>query len=175
MTFDPFGWLVATFCEERGSIQIYSDWGVVSFVWWPKNTGVKGEHPLKRFFAYAGVDYLINKFSYNQPGLKTVIDAEKTRAALREHIIDYRRDGSWDKEKAREVWDDVELYHDELEFYDGHLDMNGGPGRWYDAMSAHFDEVYEYISTRPSPMYRSFKDIVVPTLQRWLVDQGHRP
>jgi hypothetical protein len=174
MTFDPFGWLVVTFCEERGSVQIQSDWGNVAFVWFQKNTGIEGEHALKRFFAYTGVHYLLDKFSYDQKKLKTVIDADKTMAALKEHVLEYRRDGSMDKEEAREIWDELELYDDELRAYDGEYDMNANYNSWYEHMSQHFDELYEHIATRESPMHRSYREIVIPTIQRWLVDQGHK-
>ena len=137
---DGLGWIVATFCEERGSVQIQSDWGNVAFVWLPRNTGFKGPHALKLFFAQAGLHYLLNKFSYNQSRLKDVIDAEATIKRLKERVCEWRRDGSYDKEKAREIWDDIELYADDLECFDGDVDMNRGYNRWYDNMSEHFDD-----------------------------------
>lgn len=170
MSFEPCGWLVVTFCEERGSIQIQSDWGNAAFIW--LHTGVEGQDKVKRFFAYAGVDYILNKFSYDQPNLKDVIDADKTQREVKYYILERRREGWIEKDEAREAWDDIELYQDELEGFDGHVNM--GDCRWYDAMSSHIDDLYEFIYTRPSPMYISYRDIVVPTIQRWLVDQGYK-
>lgn len=172
--FQPCGWLIAFFDEAYGSVSIQSDWGNVGYSWGANNTGINGPDKIKRFFATAGVDYIIDKFSYDQKDLKGVIDSEKTRAYFRDCIIGNRREDWWSKDKAREAWETADDFCDELkEKADGLRDCNGIDS--YDSLYEHFDDAYEYICTRKSPMHVSFEEIVIPTLQRWLVDQGHRP
>lgn len=169
-----FGWIVATFCEERGAVSIMSDWGHANFVWPPRNIGGPPHpHKVKLFFARAGIDYILNKFSHDQKAFKDVIDSRATIKRFKEQVIEFRRERWWDKDKARRVWDDIELYADDIQPFDGDVNMNGGYNRWYENMSEHFDEPYELIGTRPSPQWESYRDIVIPVLQRWIVDQSY--
>ncbi len=89
-----------------GEITIQSSFGTWGYVW--TACGV----PFKRFLMRAEFDYVFTKFM----GAKLDRhDGDGTMRQLRRDIIEQRRQGSLDRDEAREAWDAVEWERDRIE------------------------------------------------------------
>jgi hypothetical protein len=70
--------------------------------WWNS----RGPESMHRFLVDLNRHYTMGKL-FNRRALEEY-DEEATKAELRRLIIDYRRDGTWNSEEARALWDQVE-------------------------------------------------------------------
>ncbi|MBJ9658822.1 hypothetical protein I5588_30335 [Burkholderia multivorans] len=81
-----------------GEILINSDYGNYAYSW--GNMGA----PIKQFLAHIGRDYLLDKLA----GLSRFeFDFDASVAAVKREILQQRRDGSLDRDEAREAWNDI--------------------------------------------------------------------
>lgn len=88
--------------ESTGRVTINSDYGDWSYCW-----SSIGKQTLQSFLAGLDSHYMGKKMlgqHYDVP------DDEGTVQAIKEMIIQMRRDGEFDKDAAREEWDNVKAY-----------------------------------------------------------------
>lgn len=70
--------------------------------WW----NARGPDSLRQFLVGLDRSYAMGKL-FNRRSLEEY-DEERTKAELRRLIIEYRRDGFWNREESRDLWDQVE-------------------------------------------------------------------
>lgn len=99
------GWFIA-FMDTAGAFSVVSDFGNYGYRWSP--------HPDIRYcLAYNwSPGYVSEKLAYHVP---EVADEDAIIEAVKEHIIQMRRDGSFDKDEARAAWDDIDSWSIESE------------------------------------------------------------
>lgn len=143
------GWAVFLL-DSFGMLSVASDFG--NYVYhWPR--GGWGEHDFRRFLLQCDNGYLIGKLGDG----RTVRNGRRTEANIREHILYYRRCGSYDRDFARREWDlmhSTDFYSD----YDIH--------EWY--LNTHLDDAGEMISYGPGPQLLGFMERVWPRLRERL-------
>jgi hypothetical protein len=98
------GWAII-FLDETGCFAALSDWGDVSYRW---NQRGLPEGGFKRFLIRCDDFYLISKFGSQ----RREYDPESTFESVKEHIIQARRDGTMEKDDAREEWDFLRTYEE---------------------------------------------------------------
>jgi hypothetical protein len=108
LRFAPNGWAIFYVDHEWGGLTITSDWGSWSYLWGggPKSWG----HPTFLDFVRdrADCNYLADKLSYGRT--RDVVDIDETRKALRAEVVRRRREGSFDRHEARELWKDIDRF-----------------------------------------------------------------
>ena len=112
--------------DSTGMFAAVTDYGNYAFRWTHY-----GEKDFRKFVADLdrSPDYLLSKVA---PHGKEY-DSDKTIKGIKEHIIEYRREGCYTKEQAREEWNLIN--DDELStLYEFHL--------WLD--KTNIDEAYEF-------------------------------
>lgn len=133
--------------EEHGRVIILSDFGHWSH-WW----GHRGEKTVAEFMADLDIGYMGSKMLGAN---RDEYSRESTVQAIREHIIDYRREwGTYSKEFARSEWDLSQ------QLLDGDLDFR----MWYEQTK--FDDAYEFNRTEICHRWQGFWDSLwVPLIQ----------
>lgn len=107
--FSPHGWAIFTINEGTGEFSIQSDWGSYSYRWninsLPEDNK-NHEKPLTHFLGKRSpADYVVDKLSYDKShSFKEEFSPEKTVRALKEHLLESRREEYLDKEKTRRIW-----------------------------------------------------------------------
>ncbi|WAM23780.1 hypothetical protein [Myxococcus sp. NMCA1] len=91
-------WLADVVMRSDGYFSTVSDWGNYAFRW--TNPGCEFRAFVARLEKDPG--YVCSKL-----GRSDWWDGKRTLKAIREHIIEYRRDGSYSKEEAKEAWESV--------------------------------------------------------------------
>lgn len=101
-----FGWADITIREWEGggSFDCQSDYGNYAYQW-----GAIGSRTFKQFLCSLDKDYFLKK---TRPKDYLEFDASATCKAIRQDIIERRRNGYVTKEKARECWYDVQCLDD---------------------------------------------------------------
>ncbi|WP_426751753.1 hypothetical protein [Myxococcus sp. Y35] len=91
-------WLADVILRSDGFFATVSDWGNYAFRW------TSPGRPFREFVAglETSPDYVCSKLEK-----RDWWDARATLKSIREHIIEYRRDGSYSKEEAKEAWESV--------------------------------------------------------------------
>ncbi|QQR47781.1 hypothetical protein JKA73_17760 [Myxococcus xanthus] len=158
-------WLAEVFLRSDGLFTVVSDYGNYGY-WWG-NPG----RPVREFVAALAdrdeSDYLCGKL-----GSRDWWDGTSTLKAIREHIIEYRRDGSWTKERAAEewqtlsealtTWHDVDARNatemDELQFHN-----------WF--RETKIDDASEFAAYDYEPQLRAFASEVMPVLATAIREQ----
>ena len=111
------GWAII-FIDSIGCFTALSDWGDVGYRW-PQQGWGPGD--FRAFLLQCDDSYLMGKLGQN----RKEYDPESTLANVKDTIIQYRRDGTFDKDTAREEWDRLDTYdmldrdHDFSQWY-GH-------------------------------------------------------
>lgn len=98
------GWAII-FMDETGCFAALSDWGDVSYRW---NSRGLPEGGFKRFMTNCDDYYLTGKFGQG----RKEYDAKGSLENAKDAIIQARRDGDFDKEKARDEWELLDRYDD---------------------------------------------------------------
>jgi hypothetical protein len=88
-----------------GEILIHSTFGSWANSW--THCGCR----FKKFLTFADFDYLFTKF---MGGNLHTFDGEKSLKSLRKRVIEFRRNGSLDKDDARELWGEISDNRDML-------------------------------------------------------------
>lgn len=151
-----WAWIVLS---STGYFSAVSDFGNFAFFWTHH-----GCADFRQFIynAHKSWDYFCSKLSYG-PGDKTKeYDGPSTYAAIKEHILQYRRDGSWDSARAREEWD---LLHGDAE----RVETEGSWDHWM--RNSRIDDAWEYYHERwPGGLERFCKE----TLKRLTEEHLHK-
>lgn len=133
-----WGWGGRFWLTSDGCLSIYSDWGNYGY-WWT--------HPgceIREFLCRIDDDYLLGKLCSGS-GLRDVIDEEACERAIKEHILEYRRQGYYDREFARKEWDLVceSSFSTEVEAHE-----------WY--RETRLEEAFEFIRYERPPQAVAF-------------------
>ena len=97
---NSFGeWAVIRFEESSGHVSIVSDFGSWSYGWPPRH---RGPVSLGRFLAVINIGYMGGKMLGADIDVPDPVATEKS---VKETIIEWRNDGSFTAEQAREEWD----------------------------------------------------------------------
>lgn len=139
--------------EEWITVSVVSDFGNFGYAW--THVGASG----KRFLTEISFEYAMEKFLGER---FRVFDKDKTVQALREHVIDRRRNGTWKKSDARELWDlvsEAQSCSFEHEFFRGIEE--GSDYFWRDSL-------YEMRRTSPCPQAVGFWKFIWPEFVRAL-------
>ena len=175
-----FGWALATVNDATGELQIMSDWGEWSYRWHadPRNLGtlthfIAGRERgwADRAGAFRNDTYIADKLTSSDDGKRKrkQFDGEKTVAALRERIIEARRESAnsardrFTRSIARASWDELdELKNEdnEQEFHRLVYEIDDPTGLVIDS------EVYESFVYEPTYGYLILRDAIVPALAR---------
>lgn len=101
-----YGWCSAQVQEDRGLIAITSHCGSWSHTWNPdpKCTGRETFMEFAVGLLSGSHHYLMSKFGYNAPDLGSVFDGYATQAHCKKHVLSERRDGTYSKDRARNLW-----------------------------------------------------------------------
>lgn len=143
------GWAVFLL-DSFGMLSVASDFG--NYVYhWPRNGWGPGD--FRKFLLQCDGGYLISKLGSG----RTVRHGQRTEANIREHILYYRRCGSYDRDFARREWD---LLHS-LDF-DSDLEIH----EWY--LATGLDDAGEMIAHGPEPQLLVFMEKVWPRLREAL-------
>jgi len=158
------GWVIFTICDETGELSVQSDWGCWGHRWNIEHLG--NGATLTEFIRDRDpehADYLANKLSYSMPSdARRLPDEEGTEKAIRDRILELRRDGSVTAEDAREAWDDVEMLMMEY--------SEGGPSVAYWAMPESIfkvlgSDIYEhYFALKEAPCLTILRENLLPLL-----------
>lgn len=144
---------VAVYLEDhgpqRGKMTITCCGDAWSYFWGKMGAG----YDMRKFFLSCDVNYLANKLRGSAPTYEP--DPDKLEAEARRHVIYYRRDGSLDKDEAREKYDLAgelcDLWHE----------MNGHSEAFMKAMYKIFgDDWYECVPEKPHHQYEYLCRIV---------------
>lgn len=133
---------------ETGRIQIASDYGSWQHYW-----GACGM-PFKKFLKKIGIHYFAGKVREYE-----FFDHQRTLRTYRERVLDDRRRDSISPEKAREIYDEIELLED-CESKDGFI---------FEMMNR-CDEIMRYYDGQPdlchkiSPQFEAFYTTIWPLL-----------
>jgi hypothetical protein len=149
------GW-ARIFITDKGQFIAASDYGGFEH-WWGSVGGDPERSYLIRTLAFiADVEkdpgYFIRKLCY---GKKDLYDGDQTLKEIKKHIIEYRRDGSYTKDEARDLWNEFDYYDIEGEEYDFN--------RWVDL--GLIDEAWEFRCQKPDPDTVAFVERV---MVKWL-------
>ena len=139
--------------EDNGRVIILSDYGHWSYFW-----GSIGDQTIEEFLIDLDSHYMGKKMLESE---FYVTDDEGTIKAVREHILQCRRDGDIDKDGAREEW---ELLND---YADGELDVRA----WCEASS--FDDPWEWRESKANDTWVNFwnrlwQPHAVPALKEYI-------
>jgi len=101
------GWAIITLSTD-GMFSAVSDYGDYAHLW--THHGMKD---FREFFTRPedDWDYIVNKLSHG----RKVYDGRETVLAIKRDILSSRRDGSLDRDEAREEWDLLEEHRSEIE------------------------------------------------------------
>lgn len=80
---------------DDGCFSTVSDYGNYGY-WWGSPGG-----EFRRFLTGCGPDYVLTKLT---SGRQQKINGQKSVERIKEYILSHRRDGDWDKERARDEW-----------------------------------------------------------------------
>lgn len=84
--------------HPNGIMMAYTDYGTYAYHW-----SAQTMESLKRFLVQLrNMDYLLGKVCRRDE-----LNGEKTRKAFVQHILDWRRQGTFTKERARELYDEL--------------------------------------------------------------------
>lgn len=104
---DPINVFFEDYDAGRGKVTIEVVGDAWSYFW-----GATARPTIKEFFAEAGTDYLVGKFSL---GISSTVNDESSEAlklAAKEYILEQRRIGEMDSETARVKWEVAEWLSD---------------------------------------------------------------
>jgi hypothetical protein len=137
--FHPYGWAIFYVDHEWGGLTITSDWGSWSHVWGggPKTWG---NATFVDFLKdRTSCHYLADKLSYGRT--RQVPDPDATFKALGSEIIYRRRAGDLNRDKARELWHEMnnfcDMLNDSLDAAYGVLESGG--------LAEEFDGMHEWV------------------------------
>lgn len=164
--FETTGWAIFTICETTGELNVQSDWGDYCHMWPARG---RGPGSLKAFIARAGGDYLADKLFYGKArGERNEFSRELSRNAIKESIIEDRKNAKLDRDEARELWrqtedltddDTAETFRMALNDTDELMDYLGG-------------EWYEYLREEPTGRFLFIRDTLMPFFSKWLRDHN---
>lgn len=155
-----------TLSESTGYIKIDSCYGQYQFSW-PSFRG-RGEVSLKRFlFGRSSdkyeFDYVMNKFSYGRRREFEVFKFDETIESFKEKIIELRKEGRFDEELARDLWNEL-VSISETESID-----------WFisqfiqcEHLNEWFDEPWCYCITGYTYHQELMKDVILPLISKWM-------
>jgi len=130
-----------------GEILINSSFGSFNHAW------TSCGEPFKKFLIGIDMDYFMKKClgtSYR------VYDGEATFKGVVQHVLEYRRDGSYGKVQAREIYDDLIESQSEIESSEEAF------GRSTDGW---LDEYYDFIQYMPAPQAVGFWKTIWPVFE----------
>lgn len=131
--------------DSTGMFAAVTDYGNYAYKWTHH-----GEKDFRQFIvtAYKSHDYILGKLA------SEVYSGKKTVEGIKEHILEYRRDGSFTKEFARREWDLI----NEIE------DMNSEHGfnEWYENTA--INDASEFYETNWTPQAKAFAEKLMPRL-----------
>lgn len=156
--FAGSGWAIFTLNDETCEFGIQSDWGVYGYRW--HQSGL-GKRTLTEFVAAGSYDYLVNKLQLGTQttNLKDVLDEDRTLSRLREEICRARREGGCDRERARELWDEVDEWRStDFETACCPEELSGFLG----------GQPWEYLHFGPSGWSIVLRDVLLPFFCSWL-------
>lgn len=145
------GWALALF-DEIGFFSCVSDFGNYAHAW-----GDFGKRDFREFLLEIDAGYLAGKIS----GGRREYAAEATLEAVKQHIVELRRDRSVSKDFAREEWDRLSECDN--------LDSEPAFVRWYDQTG--IDDAGELRHSEMCSDVRQFCARVFPRLQRAIQEQ----
>ena len=144
------GWAIVFIDDATGCFTALSDWGNVGYRW-PEG-GLSGD--FRAFLLDCDDGYLTSKLGQN----RKEYDAERTLEAVKEAILDDRKDGSLDKFAARREWerlDDFDNLYSEHDFTAFCADTR-------------LDDIGECYCSRYVSDVRNFVQHVMPRLRKLL-------
>lgn len=166
--FESYGWAIFTLNDQTGELSLHSDWGTYGHRWHIDALGSVraadgSERPrtLHEFLTGCDGDYVVRKFQLDTKSkeLEDVVDDEKTKAGVRERIIEERRARSIDRETARELWKQTDEWADYKNFDLHSIDSE---------LSSFLGEFWEYVCTRPSARFVFLREELWPFFRDWL-------
>jgi len=139
------GWAVV-FLDARGIITTVSDYG--DYGYWFGSIG--GDGDLRGFLCRCDDGYLMRKLAP-----KEVYDGAATEAGIRKHILEYRREGNYEKDFARREWDLI-----------AETDIEHDFRVWYE--ETEIGDAAEFCREKPDPRAVAFCEYVMPRLREML-------
>jgi hypothetical protein len=161
--FNEEGWASYTINDDTGEVTIQSDWGTWAYRWHVDHTGYR-----TMVEAVCGFNnhYITDKMHYGRRDREEP-DADETRKCLCEGIIQGRREGRLDRDKARELWDAAIEFFDILE--EGNADI--ALARADECLWKWCPDLYESIMHQPTHSFLMLRDQLIPALQRHLAPE----
>lgn len=147
------GWAILFLHEETGTVAIHSDYGDWVHSWPAPG---RGEVSLREFVCHGSYDYMAHKFM-GKDGAEE-FDFVGTVKEIRDQILDRRRARDLDKDKARELFDDLEREEettDEGRFWEN-LD--------HDVAEFIENDFFAYARHQVSATFRWLRDGILPAL-----------
>lgn len=134
--------------QDDGRVILVSSYGNWSYFW-----SHRGDRSVPEFLVDLDIDYMGSKMLGCE---SQEFDDKGTSQAIRETILEYRREGSITKEQARSEWEEVECLED------GEYDFR----QWYEASEHLGPDCYELRRTKTnSNWYWFWKRIWEPLIQ----------
>lgn len=145
---EPFGWAIFSINDVTGEFAIQSDWGNYQHRWNTSHLGeshTKHPMPLTHFLAVGNDPYYVtDKLHYDRKDRENY-SPDKTEQGIKEYILQERREGSLEREEAREAWDEL-----------GYVDFGSPDSFMYSLNDTHTlkkvlaEDTWEYIRHEPS-------------------------
>jgi len=135
------GWAIVVM-DSTGLFATVSDYGNYAFLWTHH-----GHDDFRKFVMGLDADYVRCKLDSS-----TQLNVDKTIKAIRTYILTARREGSFEKDEARDEWERLEYVGDEAELMTFVQDT-GINDAW---------ELYVY---EPTPAIAGFVSKILPRLQ----------
>lgn len=141
------GWAVIH-VDSKGFFAVVSDYGNYAYHW----TAFEGS--FAHFLARLDPWYLCSKLSPERQ-----YDSKDTLQAVKEHILQYRREGTLSKEQARSEWDLLKEF--------GDLEHKDGFGAW--CQETKIDCAFEFSRSMQDPHCRIFCEKLYPAFVEQLI------
>ncbi len=113
----------------EGFFAVVSSYGNWAYAWRDFGRGAD----FRAFLMQLNDGYIIGKLNGKHPD---VYDGKRTLESVKQHICEYRRQESYDKERARALWEQLELYND--------LEAEHDFNEWYGHADHGIDDAYEF-------------------------------
>jgi len=143
------GWAIA-FMDSIGCFSVLSDYGDYGYRWPERGWSSPDERDFRQFFMRTDDEYVLRKIARSDH-----YDGQATYKNIKRQILELRRSGSWNKDRAREEWNLLQKYD--------RVECREMFAWWYD--HTRIDGAHECAIHDFSPQAIGFKKHVLPRLR----------
>lgn len=160
--FEGYGWAIFTLNDATGELSLHSDWGTYGHRWDTNAMGQVGGRlrTVTEFLSGCDGHYVTKKLQLDTQAkeLDPVVDDEESLAAIRASIITSRRNGRIGRDRARELWEDADVWSGE------DFNMHCCPQE----LAGFLDCFWDYVHMKSSGRFEFLHKTLWPFFSAWL-------